>query len=747
MRNKYLSFQTKILLPVIILLTVMLAITTWLFTGQFKIRLEEETQRTLGTAEAVFHNSLEIRARNLILRYQNIVNEPRFKAVAQLGEPKTMTAQLSELLQEMGGDIMLYTTDQGELLAGARRDPTMVLDDFEEGSARSIQAALNGQSVSDTIAVNARLFSVVSAPVVITGTPMGALTIGVRIDETAASELKSLTRSEVVFVSRGKVVASTVHDPKMDSQLMAMFARLVGGQRQPSTGRMEELISPQGETFLCLAGSFGSDPNERLGYLLLSSIQADLAALERTQRTLWALSAFGILISSVVIAFLIRRITGPLRELRASAEATGRGDFSRRVEVHTHDEYGELAAVFNQMMERLESSRQQREQALQTLKNTQAQLVQREKLSAIGEFVAGVAHELNNPLTSVIGFSEMLQESNISEQQLKFVNRIIGSADRCHRIVQNLLSFARQHPPERKRVVVNKLIEAAVEILSYELRTSNIEVVMDLAPDAPCLLVDPHQMQQVFLNIINNGRQAMDLHKGSGTIHISSKVLNGKMIIAFRDDGPGIPQENLDRVFDPFFTTKPVGVGTGLGLSLSYGIIHEHGGSITAVSRPEGGATFLIELPLAPPESGDVAEGPSPGRAPVGVPEAQGKRALVIDDEDSILEFLREALTRRGMKVDTFRDGKSALTAFQETRHDLVLCDWKIPGLSGPQIYENLIEIEAGAAKRFVFMTGDLLNPNAEEFLRDTGTPHLLKPFSLEALLSVIQKLLTSSEK
>lgn len=750
MTKRYLNFQAKVLIPVVSLLTVMLGVEAWLVTAQFKTQLEEGTRRTLGTAEAVFHNSLEIRARNLILRYQNIVNEPRFKAVAQLGEPKTMTAQLSELLEEMGGDVevMLFTTDQGTLLAGARRDPSMTLDEFESASSMSIREALKGQAVSDTIAVGDHLFSVVSAPVVITGTPMGALTIGVRIDETAASELKSLTRSEIVFVAKGHVVASTVRDPEMDPGMMNLFAHLISTQQQPVAGRIEELISPRGERFLCLAGLFGSNQKDQhLGYLLLSSIQAELLALEATQRTLWGLSAFGILVSSIVIAVLIRRITSPLRELRGSAEAVGRGDFSKRVEVHSRDEYGELAGVFNHMMERLDFSRSQTKKALQTLKNTQAQLVQREKLSAIGEFVAGVAHELNNPLTSVIGFSEMLQESPISEQQRKFVNRIIGSADRCHRIVQNLLSFARQHPPERKLVVINKLIEAAVEILSYELRTGNVEVVMDLIPDMPRILVDPHQMQQVFLNLINNARQAIEHHRGSGTIHISSSVANGRVVIAFRDDGPGIEQENLARVFDPFFTTKPVGVGTGLGLSLSYGIIREHGGSIAVKSRPGEGAEFVIELPMVSLEGEGVVEATPAPRVAFARAEGKGKRALVIDDEEPILELLSEALSRQGFLVNTAREGESALKEFQSAHYDLVFCDWKIPGLSGPLIFERLCKIDPETSQRFVFMTGDLLNPKAEQLLRDQGTPYLLKPFSMDELFSTIQKLLTSHEK
>jgi two-component system NtrC family sensor kinase len=295
---------------------------------------------------------------------------------------------------------------------------------------------------------------------------------------------------------------------------------------------------------------------------------------------------------------LIRKITKPLRKLRDSAEAVGRGDFSSHVEVESKDECGELAASFNRMTENLNASRAEVQQAMQSLKDTQAELIQTEKLSAMGKFVAGIAHELNNPLTGVIGFSQMLQDSGISEKQEAVLQRIIGSAERCRRIVQSLLTFSRRYKPEHKRVNVNHVIESAVELLHYEITSGNVQVLFDPANDLPDTLLDPLQLQQVFVNIINNAIQAAEQKDCERTLHISTRACDEHIRITFADNGSGISAEDLPNIFNPFFTTKPVGAGTGLGLSLAYGIVHEHGGTISAESVEGEGATFVVDLPI-----------------------------------------------------------------------------------------------------------------------------------------------------
>src|SRR5438034_4040534 len=335
-----------------------------------------------------------------------------------------------------------------------------------------------------------------------------------------------------------------------------------------------------------------------------------------------------------MVWFLVKKVTQPLRALRDSAEAVGRGDFSRRVEVYSRDECGELADVFNQMTENLKSSREELELTVVTLKTTQAQLIQSEKLSGIGEFVAGVAHELNNPLTSVMGFSELLKRADKDPQHARFLDMIHKSALRCQTIVQSLLSFDRRHQPERKLSNLNDLVEEAVEILHYQMRTSNIEVTPRLHRDLPKAMVDPHQVQQVFLNLINNARQAIEAHRPKGWVRITTEQVRDRARVLFEDNGPGIPEANLSKVFDPFFTTKEVGKGTGLGLSLCYGIIKEHDGNIYVRSRAREGASFVIELPVISAvldESGMAAQ--KTNREAQFEALIRDKRILVVDDE------------------------------------------------------------------------------------------------------------------
>jgi two-component system NtrC family sensor kinase len=379
----------------------------------------------------------------------------------------------------------------------------------------------------------------------------------------------------------------------------------------------------------------------------------------------------------------------------------------------------------------------------------QQQLIQSEKLSAIGELISGIAHELNNPLTGVMGYSQLLQmRGDLDERAKDSLVKINNLATRCQKIVQNLLSFARKQKPERTLASINEILERTVELRSYELQVNNIELLLELDPRLPRTIADAHQLQQVFLNVITNAEQAMLEASGRGklTIRTRSDAAGGRVVIEIADDGPGIPEQHLTRIFDPFFTTKEVGKGTGLGLSLAYGIIKEHAGNIYARSRLGEGSTFVIELPVI----GNLHE--ATGLAEELVPQGlhfedlvRGKRILVVDDEKYILDFFVEVLQMYPVDVDTACDGRAAMDMMQLHQYDLIITDFKMPHMSGRDLFEWIKEHRPHLASRIVFVTGDTVSPETRSFFESTANRYLAKPFRIEEVREVVQQTLEAA--
>jgi signal transduction histidine kinase len=730
------NFRTKVLAPVILVMILLVAVTVLVVNRRIMAQFQTQAQSTLATADTVFQNLQTIHSHDLELRFHGLVNEPLYLAAFQTGDPATLHSQLQTLLTaEKDVDIVFYVqTNAADILASEQSDKTISRAIFSAASRAAVTEALQGQERVDTIRAGNRLYEVISIPVYDTyNSLIGALTLGSEIGADDADKFSKITRSQILFFADGHIVASTLADADVAQLLADHFSG--SGVKQIPLGNQH---------YFYIAGRFNSLGNDKsLGYVLLSSYEDSLNALKATQQTLVAVSLCAILIGSAIIWFLINKVTAPLRELRNSAEAVGRGDFSQRVTVHSQDECGELAVAFNRMTENVQLSRAELEKTVDTLKNTQAQLIQSEKLSAVGEFVAGVAHELNNPLAAVMGFAEILRDADADSKYSRQLDLIYKAAQRCHKIVQSLLSFARRHQPERKPARVNELVEAVLDIIAYSLRTGNIEIITALDKNLPMIMADGHQIQQVLLNIINNARQAIEAHQTGGKIRISSNSTEMSIRITIQDSGPGITSENLRRIFDPFFTTKEVGKGTGLGLSLCYGIIKEHGGNIYAESPPGEGAVFIIELP-AVRDVNPAAIPNVPVAEKLNPREGEGKRVLVIDDEAAILQLVAESLRRTGFQVDTADDGRIALQRLKDDKYDVTLCDWKMPGLNGQDVYEQLQTFNPDLCKRMIFITGDVINERMRKFLESQERPCLSKPFVIGDLRAVIRTVLKS---
>lgn len=368
------------------------------------------------------------------------------------------------------------------------------------------------------------------------------------------------------------------------------------------------------------------------------------------------------------------------------------------------------------------------------------QVLQMEKLSAMGQLLAGVAHELNNPLAVVSGQAHLFLKAPDGPSAIVRAEKISKAAERCVRIVRNFLALARERPPERTAVDLNSVAREAVELLAYELRTDNVEIRWDLATDLPQINADPHQLHQVVVNLVANAYHAMRTTPGPRTLTLTTRATPSHpgVQLAVGDTGPGIPPEIQDRIFDPFFTTKPSGQGTGLGLSLSFGIIQDHEGTIRLQSPPGQGATFIVDLPVGPPSS----PGPTETREEESWSPLGPKRILVVDDELDVAGVLVDLLQTEGYELDTALNGAEALKKLEQRPFDVVLTDTKMPVLDGQGFFTELERRYPGLRRRVAFVTGDVLQPDKRAFLQRTGVPILEKPFELDRIRRVVRQLL-----
>ncbi|HMJ58715.1 MAG TPA: PAS domain S-box protein [Gemmatimonadales bacterium] len=368
-------------------------------------------------------------------------------------------------------------------------------------------------------------------------------------------------------------------------------------------------------------------------------------------------------------------------------------------------------------------------------KMLQEQLIQSEKMSAIGQLVSGVAHELNNPLAGISAFAQLLlAEKRFPPDQRTAAETIYSEARRASRIVQNLLTFARQHKAEKGPAAINQVLDDTLELRGYELRVRGIDVRREYDEALPDTMGDAHQLQQVFLNLITNAEQAMERAEGKHHRLTVRTRTDGDIIrIEVEDTGGGVPANLLERIFNPFFTTKPTGHGTGLGLSISLGIVREHEGRIWAENAPQGGARFIVELPVIAPR----ASGEFPA-AMAAHPVGDSLRILVVDDEASVRVALQRYLAARGHSVETTASGQDALGLLKAGQYDAVIVDMRMPDLSGEQLFEQLRAADREHAERVIFTTGDLVSEQMRRFLDGSGRPCVPKPFEFSSFDQVL---------
>jgi two-component system, NtrC family, sensor kinase len=415
----------------------------------------------------------------------------------------------------------------------------------------------------------------------------------------------------------------------------------------------------------------------------------------------------------------------------------------------------------------------------------QSQLLQTEKLAALGQMLTGVAHELSNPLTSILGYAQRLFLKGGPAGEVSEVRQIFQEAERASAILRQLLMTARDSRPERRKVSLNEVVSRTLELQRFNLEAEKVRIQLDLDPSLPLVLCDLGQLQQVLMNLIGNSRQAIEQRGRGGTIRISTARIGGTgVLLEVADNGPGIPEGILSRIFDPFFTTKPAGIGTGLGLAIVLGIVREHGGQVQVSSPAGGGAIFSLEFPAVRAEEPRIqavlATGPGmrlelsprPDRKPAqpsaasssfertpqpsAASSSSGRLSessslgrpcvLVVEDEPTVARLIADVLADEHMQVDVLLDGRAALERVAAKDYDLVICDMKMPGLDGQHFYQHLVSTSNALQNKFLFVTGDAIAAHTHEFLERNDVPYVAKPFRVEELTEKVHRVLAGAE-
>jgi signal transduction histidine kinase/CheY-like chemotaxis protein len=496
---------------------------------------------------------------------------------------------------------------------------------------------------------------------------------------------------------------------------------------------------------------------DTLSALQVAKLRATVVGLkELADRGLIAVSTMiGLLLVTAAISTIAlrRRILGPVHAILAAAERIRHGDLTARLPVRKADEFGQLTAGFNFMAESLAESyatlERKVEDRAKQVHEVQAKLSRAEKMSAVGLLVSGVAHELNNPLATIRGFAELakmeLTPAGDYAKGAGLLEEADAQVERCRKIVANLLQFARQHEPRMEAVDVNGMIDQVLSLREYELSTRNIRLVREFDPSTPVIGADRSRMQQVVLNLLNNAHDAIRGEGRAGTIWIRTHATGANVVIEFLDDGSGF--RDPAKAFDPFYTTKDVGQGTGLGLSVCYGIVEEHGGEIVA-GNWERGARIAMTLPVGDPGALKPAEQPVP--EPSGPPAAgpdpkPGLRALVVDDEESLVRLQVSFLAKLGINATGVDSGEEGIVYLQEREVDLIISDVRMPGaVDGVQFYQWVHTNRPQMVRRFVFASGDLVGLNLGDFFQRTSVPRVEKPFRFAEYADVVRRVLAS---
>jgi signal transduction histidine kinase len=467
-------------------------------------------------------------------------------------------------------------------------------------------------------------------------------------------------------------------------------------------------------------------------------------AVLATNSAIYGLATYLLVALLAFTVLLRRRVLQPLRSLLEATNRIRQGDFAARAPEQRQDELGQLAHGFNFMAASLAESyaslELKVEERTKQLQDLQQQLIQAAKMSAVGRMLSGMAHELNNPLAVIMGNTELATRKLVAAggapKDIKFMENLHEQGERCRKIVANLLQFARQEPPSLEAIKLNDVVEQALQLREYELTTRNIELIREFDPANTVFCADPNKIVQVVLNLLNNAHDAIRETGRAGAIWVRTSSEADQVRLEFSDNGTGLREP--ERVFDPFYTTKEVGQGTGLGLSVCYGIVEEHYGSIRAENW-EHGARFTIFLPVGRPT--ELRKGKVQKQEPLQ--PRQKFKALVVDDEEPLVGMQTAFLAEMGVEAAGVCSGAEAIDYLLSNQVDLVISDVRMPGaVDGIKLYEWVGLNRPNLLKRFLFVSGDMIGMNSGDFFLKSTALRIQKPFVWDDYSCLVQQML-----
>ncbi len=711
---------------------------------------------TVGRQHAMIRKVQQHRLEQMLRTSTLLTDSPTLRAALEIyrSEPggaehradilETIKGEAEKVASILGRDLLVITDDRGRVLSSAGHDPSGPATGEDLSTRSVVRRALQQDSPVDgqNLAVldfAGEYFQVGTVPVALQGFVIGALVLGDRMDRQFVDDLRDSFDCEVVLSGGGGILESSVAVPP---NAEAFDALLDAPESDPAA---VPLLRLGGEEYVTAALRLGVDRDGRP--VTLSLLNSLSAALARSNRSLF-LSALGIGAVAVVLAGLAAALAarGVLRPLAKFVgfmrSVADQGDHSRRFESSTAShEVRTLIDTYHHLI----GSLQEHEQKLLLRAREDLERLERlkesEKLAALGRLLSGAAHEINNPLTGVVGNIEMLTaDDSLGEGARRRLATVRVEGQRIVALVRNLLRIAHRSSGDRSLIDLNEVVRDTATLRSHDFATAGMQLRLDLAREPLTVLGSPLELQQVVLNIVNNAFDALGGSADPQPILTIRTARSGERIVAtFSDNGPGItsPQQ----VFDHFYTTKPVGHGTGLGLSISHAIIERHAGEIAAENLPGGGACFTIELPARAAE-GSCAATDAPQSLPLPVAQRSiPASVLVVDDEPSVLELQMAILDSVGASPVGAQSGAEAIERLKSREFDLIVSDLRMPGaVSGKELFRWVEAHRPAAVPRFLFVTGDTI---AEaEFLKSTPVRCLLKPFTMEEYLSSLRETL-----